>query len=346
MQHRSILHHIKFIVALCLVLTAGILVGGAYYINQSGINDQWRDRIAMELENLGVIADFDSLRFEITKGIVAKGVRIYADSKREDILAKLEHLVIDVDKTKLMRGKIRVNNIALKDADITLPIDSGDPNGKLISINKLEGEMYLPDKKTIEARELEGFLSGIHISMDARIWSDNDDQHHGPKRLKETRRDRLQLISKILEEIDQWQWPVDTPPQIKLYIEANTDKLETARIDFIIKAPEIKKNGTSLFDVELSGDYNNNIITLDQIQIRDSSGILESKASYHPATKTLKFEAQSSLHLQALCRQMLGMNLANQLTFSTPPQYIVHRHRQSKHYLKTTGHDYRASFCQ
>ena len=319
MQHRSILHHIKFIVALCLVLTAGILVGGAYYINQSGINDQWRDRIAMELENLGVIADFDSLRFEITKGIVAKGVRIYADNKREDILAKLEHLVIDVDKTKLMRGKIRVNNIALKDADITLPIDSGDPNGKLISINKLEGEMYLPDKKTIEARELEGFLSGIHISMDARIWSDNDDQHHGPKRLKETRRDRLQLISKILEEIDQWQWPVDTPPQIKLYIEANTDKLETARIDFIIKAPEIKKNGTSLFDVELSGDYNNNIITLDQIQIRDSSGILESKASYHPATKTLKFEAQSSLHLQALCRQLLGMNLANQLTFSTPP---------------------------
>ncbi|MGB2403398.1 MAG: AsmA-like C-terminal region-containing protein, partial [Akkermansiaceae bacterium] len=319
MRHRSILHHLKFLVTLGFILTAGILVGGAYYINQSGISDQWRDRIAMELENLGVIADFDSLRLEITKGIVAKGVRIYADKKREDILAKLEHLVIDVDKTKLMRGKIRVNNIALKDADITLPIDSNDPNGKLIRINQLEGEMYLPDKKTIEARDLEGFLSGIHITMDARIWSENDDQHGDSKRFNETRRNRLQFMSKIIGELDRWQWPVDNPPRIKLYVEANTDNLETARIDFIIKAPEIQKNGTSLYDVELSGDYNNNTITLDQIEMRDSSGILESKASYHPATKALKFEARSSLHLQALCRQLLGINLANQLTFSTPP---------------------------
>lgn len=300
-------------------MTAGVVVSGAYYINQSGISDQWRDRIAVELENLGVIADFDSLRLEITKGIVAKGVRIYADKKREDILAQLEHLVIDVDKTKLMRGKIRVNNIALKDADISLPIDSSDPSGKLIKINKLEGEMYLPDKKTIEARGLEGFLSGIYVSMDARIWSENDDQHRGSKRFKETRRNRLQFISQIIGELDQWQWPEDSPPRIKLYVEANTDKPQRARVDFIIQAAEIQKNGTSLYDIEISGDYNNNMITLDQIRMRDSSGSLASKASYQPATKTLKFEADSSLHLQALCRQLLDINVANQLTFSTPP---------------------------
>lgn len=319
MRHRSIFHHIKFLIALCLVLTAAGMVGGIYYINQSGINDQWRERIAIELENLGVIADFEHLRFEITKGLVAKGVRIYADEKREDVVARLEHLVIDVDKTKLMRGKIRVHNIALKDADITLPIDSNDPSGKLIIINELQGEMYLPDKKTIEARALEGFLSGIHISMDARIWSEKDAQDDSPQRLKQQRTNRLKFISHILNEIEQWQWPVDSPPKIKLYIEANTDKIETARIDFIIEAAEIEKNGTSLYDIELSGDYNNNIITLDNISLRDSTGKLDSKASYQPATKTTKFEAHSTLHLQALCRQILGINIANQLTFSTPP---------------------------
>ena len=320
MRHRSIFHHIKFLVTLCLVLTVGVLVGGVYYINQSGINDQWRERIAVELENLGVIADFDSLRFELTKGLVAKGVRIYADAKRQDVIAKLEHLVIDVDKTKLMRGKIRVHNIALKDADITLPIDSSNPNGKLIMIHELQGEMYLPDKKTIEARALEGFLAGIHISMDARIWSESDDQSTSSQNFKKQRSDRLEFISNILEEIEQWQWPSDSPPKIKLYIEANTDKLKTARIDFIIEASKIEKNGTSLYDVELTGDYNNSIITLDQISLRDNVGELNSKASYHPATKTTKFEAQSTLHLQALSRQLLGINLVNQLTFSTPPE--------------------------
>jgi hypothetical protein len=319
MRHRSITHHIKFLITLCLILTVSVFVGGVYYINQSGINDQWRERIAIELENLGVIADFDSLKFEITKGLVAKGVRVYADKSRKDVLAKLEHLVIDVDKTKLIRGKIRVNNIALKGADITLPIDSSDPSGKMITINELEGEMYLPDKKTIEARGLEGFLSGIHVSMDARIWSGKDDPSDGRQTFKQRRTNRLKFISNIIKEVEQWQWPAGNPPEIKLYIEANTDQLETARVDFIIKAAEIEKNGTSLYDIELSGDYNNNIITLDQLSLRDSTGKINSKASYQPATKTVKFEAQSTLHLQALSRQLLGIKLANQLTFSTPP---------------------------
>jgi len=203
MRHRSITHHIKFLITLCLILTVSVFVGGVYYINQSGINDQWRERIAIELENLGVIADFDSLKFEITKGLVAKGVRVYADKSRKDVLAKLEHLVIDVDKTKLIRGKIRVNNIALKGADITLPIDSSDPSGKMITINELEGEMYLPDKKTIEARGLEGFLSGIHVSMDARIWSGKDDPSDGRQTFKQRRTNRLKFISNIIKEVEQ-----------------------------------------------------------------------------------------------------------------------------------------------
>ena len=237
MRHRSIFHHLKFLVVLCLGLTAGVLIGGVYYINQSGINDQWRERIAIELENLGVIADFESLRFEITKGLVAKGVRIYADEKREDVIAKLEHLVIDVDKTKLMRGKIRVNNIALKQADIALPVDPGNPKGKLITINDLQGEMYLPDKNTVEAREIKGLLAGVHITVDARLWSETANQDSTTPDLKKKRTDRLKFISKILEELEQWQWPIDTPPNIKLYIEANTDKPETARLDFIVQSP-------------------------------------------------------------------------------------------------------------
>ena len=129
MRHRSIFHHIKFIIVLSMGLGIGLLCGGVYYINQSGVNDEWRARIAQELENLGIVADFESLRFELSRGLVATGVRVYADDSRDDIVAKLEHLVIDVDKTKLMRGLVRVDNVSLKRADISLPIDLDDPTG-------------------------------------------------------------------------------------------------------------------------------------------------------------------------------------------------------------------------
>ncbi|MGB2010387.1 MAG: AsmA-like C-terminal region-containing protein [Akkermansiaceae bacterium] len=319
MRHRSIFHHLKFLIVLCMSLSIGVLVGGVYYINQSGINDEWRERIAMELENLGVIADFEALRFEITKGLVAKGVRIYSDETRGDIIANLEHLVIDVDKTKLMRGKFRVHNIALKQADISLPIDPDKPSGPRVMVTDLQGEMFLPDKSTIEARSIEGSLAGIRISMDARLWSEQSSHDPSTENIRELRKQRLKFVADIIEEIAKWQWPATQPPHLKLYIETNTDNPKTARIDFALNATEIEKNGVTLYDVELDGDFNNSMITLDRMSCRDNSGTLESKAAYHPATRTAKFEANSTLHLQMICRQLFGFHFISQLTYTNPP---------------------------
>lgn len=300
-------------------LSVGVLVGGVYYINQSGINDEWRERIAMELENIGVIADFQTLRFEITKGLVAQGVRIYSDETRKDVIANLEHLVIDVDKTKLMRGKFRVHNIALKQADISLPIDPDTPSGPRIMVTDLQGEMFLPDKSTVEARNIEGSLAGIRISMDARLWSEQSGQDPSAENIRDLRKQRLKFIADLVEEIGKWQWPDASPPRLKLYVETNTDNPKTARIDFMLNASEIEKDGLRLYDVELDGDFNNSIITLDRVSCRDNSGALESKAAYHPATRTAKFEAQSTLHLQMICRQLFGFHFISQLTYTNPP---------------------------
>lgn len=319
MRHRSIFHHLKLLVVLCSGLSIGILVGGVYYVNQTGINDEWRERIAMELENLGVIADFESLRFEITKGLVANGVRIYADKQRDEVIARLEHLVIDVDKTKLMRGKIRVLNIALKQANIDLPVDSDVPNGPRITVDKLQGEMLLPNKSTIEARSIEGRLAGIEVSMDARLWSEKSIQDLTAENVKEQRLQRRKFIASVLKEIEQWDWPDDTPPSLKLYVETNTNDPKTARIDFIFEAPEIERNGLTLYNVKVNGDYNNSIVTLDMMSLSDNAGQLECQAAYHPATRTAKFEAQSTLHIQRVFRQLFGLSVMNQFTYSTPP---------------------------
>ena len=123
MPRKRLFHHLRLLFIITLGLVFGTLVGGIYYINQTGMNAQWRTKIAQELENIGIIADFENLRIDLTRGLVASGVRIYSDSTRQDTIAQLEHLVIDVDKTKLMRGKVRVNKVSLRKANISLPID-------------------------------------------------------------------------------------------------------------------------------------------------------------------------------------------------------------------------------
>lgn len=303
-----------------MILGAGLLLGGVYYINQSGINDQWRERIAMELENLGIVADFESLRFEITRGLVAEGVRVYTDADREDVMARLEHLVIDVDKTKLMRGKVRVNNVSLSKADISIPIDPEQLDGPRITISELRGDMFLPDKRTLEARELVGLVAGIQISMNARIWSESTADTQDSPELREERIARLRLVARIIEEIEQWHWPEDKPPRLELYLEGNVDNPDSTRLDFAFNAPTLERRGATLYDVSIKGDYDNHIVTLDSISLRDGIGSLDAMAAYRPALRSGRFEANSTLHLQMLGRRLFGVDIMNQLTFSTPPE--------------------------
>ncbi|BDS05277.1 hypothetical protein NT6N_03170 [Oceaniferula spumae] len=319
MPRKRLLHHLRLLLVLVIGLVVGTIVGGIYYINQTGVNDHWRGEIAEELENLGIIADFQSLRIEPTRGLVAGGVQIYADDSREEVLARLEHLVIDVDKTKLMRGILRVNKVSLKKANISLPIDPDDPDGPRVEMNELQGDMLLPDRSTIEARKVSGVVAGIRLELDARIWSKHLTGKQ-PEPLKEVRVARIKLIARIIQEIQNWHWPEGKPPLLKLYLEGNIDNPDSARLDFELSATELERDGVVLNKILISGDYQNKMVTLDKIELGDGAGRISAKADFHPATRNCRFEADSTLHIQMLARKVFGLDILQQLTFSRPPE--------------------------
>lgn len=319
MPRKRLLHHLRLLLILIVGLVVGTIIGGIYYINQTGVNDHWRSKIAQELENIGIIADFESLRIEPTRGLVAGGVRIYADESRKEVLARLEHLVIDVDKTKLMRGDLRVNKVSLKKADISLPIDPDDPNGPRVVMNKLQGDLHLPDRNTIDARDVSGMVAGIRLELDARIWSEHLAGKQ-PQPLKEARVARIKLIARIIQEIQRWHWPEGKPPLLKLYLEGNVDNPDSARLNFTLTATELERGGVVLNGVKISGDYKNKVVTLDTIEIGDGAGKISAKADFYVATRTSRFSANSSLHIQMLARKVFGIDILQQITFSTPPR--------------------------
>jgi len=319
MPRKRLLHHLRLTIVLVFGVVVGTIVGGIYYINQTGVNDHWRGRIAEELENIGVIADFESLRIEPTRGLVAGGVRIYADESREEVLATLEHLVIDVDKTKLMRGNLRVNKVSLKKAEISLPIDPDDPDGPRVVMNDLQGDMLLPDRNTVEARSVSGLVAGIKLKLNARIWSKHLTGKQ-PKPLKEVRVARIKLIARIIQEINHWSWPKGKPPVLQLYLEGNVDDPDSARLDFTLTASELERDGVVLTNIKISGDYKNKMVTLDKIELSDGAGKISAKADFYPATRTGRFEANSTLHVQMLARKVFGIDILKQVTFSRPPE--------------------------
>ena len=321
-------------------LGCGAVIGGIYYINQTGMNAEWRGKIAHELENIGIIADFDNLRIDPTRGLIAEGVNVYTDSSRKDVLAHLEHLVIDVDKTKIMRGKVRVNKVSLKKANITLPIDPDDPDSPIVTINELQGDIYMPDKSTVVASDISGKVSGIQLELDARVWrkqkppeEEKPDEEKDPSQLK--------TIARFIQKLQKWHWSKDSPPILMINLEGDIDDPQTARIDFSLLASDLERENVALHDVKITGDYKNNLITLDTIRLSDDAGSINAQADFLTAARSGRFTANSTLHLQALMRKVFGINILQEFTFSTPPdiecQGNIHFDEHSQPHLQITG---------
>jgi len=319
MTSRRIMNYLRLLLIIAIGLVCGTVIGGIYYINQTGMNAEWRAKIAHELENIGIIADFENLRIDPARGLMAEGVRIYTDPDRKNVIARLEHLVIDVDKTKLMRGKVRVNQVSLKKADISLPIDPDDPNGPKILINELQGDILLPDKNTVVASDISGFVSGIKLELDARVWRKQQQQKpEDPDKEKDA--NRIKVIAQAIQELQKWYWPEDAPPLLQINLEGDVEDPNTARLDFKLSANELEREGVVIKDVTISGDFKNNLITLDLIKLSDDAGKFTAQADFLTATRSGRFTANSSLHLQTLARKVFGINLLQQFTFSTPPE--------------------------
>jgi len=322
MLHKKILKNLRLIILIMLGIFLGVSIGATYYLNQTGLNNQWRDKIAQELEHRGIVADFGSLRYDPSKGLVAKKVRIYSDHSRKETIATLENLTIDVDKTKLMRGKLRVNNISLGNAGISLPLDPDDPSGPRIIITELQGELRLPDKNTIAARNISGVVAGIKLTINAHIWSRNlggKSEERTPAE-KTERINRIKVIAKIIQELSHWSWPQGNPPHLNLYAEGDLENPDSAHLEFSLTSKTLTRDNVTLHDIDIRGDYNNKVITLDRISLDDGSGKMLARADFHPNSRKGRFQAKSSLHLQMLARKLLGIEPFPELIFSTPPR--------------------------
>ena len=176
--------------------------------------------------------------------------------------------------------------------------------------------MILPDKNTVDARNVSGTVAGIRLELDARIWS-NHIVKKNPEPVQEAQGSRVKIIARIIQEIQHWHWPKKSPPLLQLYLEGNVDAPDSARLDFTLTATELERDGVILNDVEINGDYKNKVVTLDAIKLGDGAGKIAAQADFHTITRSGRFTADSSLHIQRLAQKVFGVGILQQITFST-----------------------------
>jgi len=304
---RRILIRLRITLTILFVLGLLTVAGGIFYLNSIGLNDNIRSHISSELEERGIYIEFDSLKYELTDGLVAKNVSLYHSPERLTKIASLPEVSINLDKTKLLRGIRKINSLSLKKADIEIPVNPNAPTSARVKINEISGSIDFPQTGAISTSKLTASYLGVNITLAGNLWQEKHTSNSvTPEGYHEARAEGYQ---NFLTQIKQWQWNEATPPELKLLVEGDINAPDKIKIEFEFLAPELESNGYALKEVKTVGDFSHNLLTIDELVFFNQNKKAKLSVDYDFTIKNGIFSVDSDIHLQDFVKTFFKQEL-------------------------------------
>ena len=157
---------------LVLVVVATLMWGG-WYLARKGFGRQWRYRVVEELHKSGVEASIQRLTLDPFRGLVARNVRIFDYKKRENTIAVISEISLDINYAALFHRQPFLNALDVRNAQITFPISPNDPKAPKAELTRFRAHIYFPPEQ-IYVSQAEGIFCGIRVSATGQLIKRQD----------------------------------------------------------------------------------------------------------------------------------------------------------------------------
>ena len=299
-----------FIAVVLALLASGV---GVWWANRTGLPETWRTAIEEEFGKKGAHLAIDSLSYIPFKGIIASGVQVFSDKEKKFEISRWERIVLDFDKSQLIRRKLRLTKIELSDASLSMPLDPGNPDSTRLEITGLNGTVLMPGGRLLEAREVRGKVAGIDVIFGARMlgYQQKDgDQKDDPNEAK-----RREIAARLIRELGKWTYDANRPPVLRIFAEGDLSDKSTLSARMSLQAREMEKNGHVLDEITAQATLIGNLLTLTSLRATDARGELEARVDYDIKTGDGRFEMTSGLEIPALLTAWAGLPPIPQVIF-------------------------------
>lgn len=287
--HRN-LRSLLFILATTAIIGCVVLV---WWANRVGMPKPWRTAIEAAIAKQGIHMSIGSLRYTPLRGVSASHIRVFGDAEHTHEISRLEHIILDFDKTKLARGIVQLIKIDLHNATLSLPIDPEQPDGEALHIDHANGTLLMPGSRRLEIRHATGNIAGIEVEIDARLIGYQ--QTGPPSTDPDTSGQRRQLIANILEKLEQWRFDNQEPPKIRAFVEYDINDHDSLRARISLTSPKIERNGQALTGISASALIEGNRLTVEHLTANDAHGALEANIDFDMGSRHCRFDTHSSL---------------------------------------------------
>jgi hypothetical protein len=278
-----------------LAATFGI-IGGGYYLAKRGFGREWRSRVVEELHKRGVEAYIGRLTLDPFRGLVAKNVRIFDYKNRENTLAVISEVSLDINYAALIHHEPFLNALDVRDAQITLPLKTAGGKADRAQLTDFRAHVYFPPEQ-IYVSQAEGILCGIRISATGQLIKREDYQPSAPISPEEWQR-HLLIAQRVLNELQKFKFPAAVP-SLQLKFSGDIAEIEKARVEATLHGDRLQRGSYEMRDLSAAAEWNNQHLNIAHCEWSDRNGSFAGHADWNWEANTANFEARSSLNFKA-----------------------------------------------
>jgi len=302
-----------------LTLTLGVmflgLVGGLIYLNQVGFPGRYGDWLRSELADRGIHLSFETLRYDLRRGLIATDVALYEDAMQLRPLLKAEEMTVDLDKTKALRGEFKLYRLKINNGTARIPVGQND---RIVTANEINGGLVITESGRALLEDTSGLIEGIRVNLSTDL------------KLPELKATDLQpfqqdaqktnhVLALVLDELARWTFSPDAPPELTFNLKGDLNRSERLHTSFSLNAKDLQRNNYKLLELIIAGDLQSEVVTIDEILLVDESGFAEGKADWCLNRRDGRFDITSGLQLQDFLESCFNRTDLKDFDFTRPP---------------------------
>jgi hypothetical protein len=308
---------VKWTIRAVLFVLFVVLPGGVVYLREVGVGKELNARVAAALSGNGFRTEIGRLSVDPFKGFVARDVAVWETSSGERNLARIERLVVSVNLTDLLAGKVTVNHVRLAETDVSVPLGPR-PDSPRVDAEGVSAELFMLNDD-LRISSLEGRVQGIDVILSGSLR--NLRAFHLQHAAAQKAQGPPEILDRLVNTLARVKFP-GAPPELRLKVNGDLADLATLRVAPLsfrsgpIITPEWRVDG-----VEAEADYENQTVGIKRSNVRVGQGSVSLSGQWKDGA--LEFEVSSSVKPEAFTRLLPRDSPFKELKFSSAPQIVA-----------------------
>jgi hypothetical protein len=330
---------------LLVIMAVSALLGAGWYLAKKGFGREWRYRVVEELHKRGVEASIGRLTLDPFRGLVAQNVRIFDYKNRENTLALISEVSLDINYAALIHHQPFLNALDVRNAQITLPRKRGERKREKPQLRNFRAHVYFPPEQ-IYVSQAEGIFCGVQISATGQLIKRENYQPSPPLSEEEWQK-RLSHLQRVVTELQKFTFPA-SHPSLQIKFSGDLADMENAHVEATLRGERVQRDKYEMRDLLATAEWVGQTLSVTQCEWKDSMGMFSGRGSWGRQNEEVKFQARSSIEPKSFLDAFGFGQQLNDATFYAPPVIELSgagNFKEDRPQLRIIGHAAVVSFA-